>query len=71
MVSVVEGDVDSALGSGEEEAFPLGIFADGVDGLVVGKAGDDLLPGLAAVVGAVDIRMQVVEAEAVDGGVGS
>jgi len=44
---------------------------DGVDGLVVGKAGDDLLPGLAAVVGAVDIRMQVVEAEAVDGGVGS
>jgi hypothetical protein len=70
MVAVVPRDVDAALGSGEEQAFARGIFADGVDGFVVGQAGDDLLPGLAAVVGAVDIRMQVVEAEAVDGSVG-
>jgi len=37
VVSVVEGDVDSALGSGEEEAFPLGIFATVLTGSLSGR----------------------------------
>src|SRR5205085_12237163 len=53
----------------EEKAAAHGVFADDVDG-VVGQAAHDLRPRPAAVVRAVDVRAQVVEAEAVDGGVG-
>ncbi len=68
MVAVVPGDVDAAFGSGEKQALALGIFADRVDGFV-GQSGYDLLPTLAAIVCAIDIRMEVVEAEAVHGSI--
>ena len=70
VVAVVEGEVDCALGAGVEQAFAHRVFADGVDVLVVGNAVDDFVPGLAAVVGAEDVRAEVVEAKGVDGGVG-
>ena len=70
VVAVVEGDVDLGLGAGVEQALALGIFADGAGGGAVGDAVVDLGPGLAAVVGAEEMRAHVVEAQGVDGGVG-
>ncbi len=69
MVAVIPRDVDGALGSGEEQALAPGIFTDRVHRFIFGQAGGDLLPGLARVVCAVDVRVQVVEAKSVDGGV--
>ena len=71
MVAVVPGNIHGAFGAGEEQALAFGIFADGVDGLVLGQAADNLLPRFPAVVRAIDIRMQVVEPKAVDRGIGS
>ena len=68
--AVVEGNEDADFGSGEEHAFAHGIFAHGVDVGVVRKASVDFLPGLAVVVGAIDIRMEVVHLMAVNCGVG-
>ena len=68
VVAIVEADEDGEFGAGEEQALAHGIFADGVDGRI-GQAADDLLPGVAAIVRAIDVRLQVVEADAVDGGV--
>ncbi len=51
----------------------FGIFAHGIDVFVVGNAGDDFRPGLAAIAGAQDVRAQVIETQRVDrrvGGVG-
>src|SRR5262249_35872521 len=70
VVAVVEGDVDGALGSGEEQTLALGIFTDGVDVLVVWNAGDDFGPGLAAVAGAKNVRTQIVEAKRINRRVG-
>ncbi len=70
MSAVVERDIDGAFGAGEQQALPLRILADGIDRLAVGNAGDDLRPGLPAVVRAEDVRPQIVEAERVDRGVG-
>src|SRR5579864_2564181 len=67
LVAIIERDVNRALGSGEEQAFTFAIFPDRVSRLVIGQTVGDLLPGLAAVVRAVDIRMQVIETETVDG----
>src|SRR5260370_5284864 len=47
------------------------MFADRVDWSIVRKPGNDFLPSGAEVAGAVDVRLQVVEAEAIDGGVDS
>src|SRR5580700_10368420 len=71
MIAVVPGDIDAAFGAGEEQSLAFRVFPDRVDGLVVGQAACYLLPGLAAVVGAIDIRMQVVKPEAIHGCVGS
>ena len=68
VVAIVEADEDGELGGGVEQALAHGIFADGVDG-PIGQAADGLLPGLAAIVRAVDVRLEVVEAKAVDGGI--
>ena len=70
MVAVVEGNVDAQLGGGVEQAILLRVFLDGVDVGAVGDSGDDVLPGLAAVVGAIDVGRVVGEAMAIDGGVG-
>ena len=69
VIAVVEGDVDLGFASGVEEAFAFGVFADGRGGCSVGDAVVNLLPGLAAVMGAEEVRTHVVEAQGVDGGV--
>ena len=68
IVAIVEADEDGEFGGGEEQALAHRIFADGVDGSI-GQAADGLLPGGAAIVGAIDVRLQVVEAQAIDGGI--
>ena len=57
------------FGSSEKHSLADGIFADYVNGSVVGQAGGDFFPGLAAIVGAIDVRVQIVEAETIDCGV--
>src|SRR5580658_10296605 len=59
MIAIVPRDIDAAFGSGKKQSLAHGIFAHGVDGLVLRQAGDDLLPRLSAVVRTIDIRMQV------------
>ena len=68
--AVVQADIDAELGGGVEEAFGLGVFLDGVDVGAGGDAGGDLGPSLAAVAGFVDVGGGVVDAVAIDGGVG-
>src|SRR6267143_55207 len=66
VVAVVERNVDGLFRTGEQQSFALRIFADGVDGLVFRDSVHDLLPGLASVVGPVNMRMQIVKPEPVD-----
>ena len=58
VVAVVERDPDRIFRAGKQQAFAHGIFAHRVHRAEVGQAGGDQLPGLAAVVRAVDIRMR-------------
>src|SRR6266446_7134732 len=71
MVAIVPGHIHSAFGSGKQQSLALNIFSHRVDWLIVGQAAYDFLPRFAAVVSAVDIRMQVIEPEAVHRRVGS
>ena len=64
VIAVVERDPHTRLGAGKEQPFANGIFAHRVDGRVVRQAGGDQLPSLTAIVRAVDVRLQVVDAEA-------
>ena len=68
--AVVEGNVDAQFGGGIEQPFGLRIFLNRVDEGAFGNAGDDVLPGLAAVVGAIDVRLVIGDAMAIDRGVG-
>jgi hypothetical protein len=68
--AVVKGHEDADFGAGEEQAFAHGIFADCVDVSVFRQARDDFFPGLAGIVRAVDVRMEVVHLMAVNCGVG-
>ena len=68
--AVVERDMDGSLRPGEKQAFARWVFSDRVDGGVVGQAVDNLLPRLAGVVRAIDVRPLVVEAETIYGRVG-
>src|SRR6185437_7189588 len=70
VVAVIEGNPDLRVGGGVEEAFLAGIFADGVGDRAGGDAAVNLSPGLAAVVGAPEVRVHVVKAEGVGGSVG-
>ena len=54
VVPVVERDVHRQFCSGEEQAFADGVFAHDVD-RSGGEALDDLFPGRAAIVGAIDV----------------
>ena len=69
VIAVVEGDVDLVLRPGEKQAAPHGVLADCVDGRAAGDAVHDFGPGAASVVGAIDVRPHVVEADGVDGGI--
>ena len=62
--AVIEGDVDGALGPGEEKTLPPRIFTYGVDGFAGRDPGDDFRPGGAAVVRAEDMRTKIVEPQA-------
>ncbi len=73
MLAEIEGDVHAELGAGVEQTRAGGILAEDAGGLVrgdavvaVGEAG----PGLAEVVGAVEVGGEVAEQVAVDGDVG-
>ena len=71
--AVVEGDVHAELGAGVEQAGAVGIFAHHARRLVGGDAVlavGEQRPRLAVVVGAVDVRREIAEQEAIDGGVG-
>jgi hypothetical protein len=68
VVAVVEGEPDGGFGAGEEQPLADGVFADGVDRRV-GQACGDGLPGSAAVVGAIEVGVLIVDAEAADGDV--
>jgi hypothetical protein len=64
--AIVEGNEDADFGAGEKQAFAHGIFAYGVDIGIFWQACDGLLPRLAVIVRAIDIRMKVVNLMAVD-----
>ena len=70
VIAIVKRNPDGIFRAGKQQAFAHRIFAHRVDRAEIGQAGGDQLPGLAAIVRAVDVRMQVVDAEAADGGVG-
>src|SRR5207253_9016655 len=69
VVAIVERNIDGMLGAGEEQAAAHGIFAYSVDGGIVGNAGSNLLPALAAIASAIDVSVQIIEAETIDGGI--
>ena len=68
-VAVVERDVDGAFGAGEKQPLAQGIFAHHVDGRVIRNASRDFLPGLPAIVSAIDVGVQIVKAETIHRGV--
>src|SRR5437763_508214 len=69
MVTVVERYPHLALRAGEQKTFLFRIFAHDVDRGTGVDAGDDLLPTLAAVVRAPDVRPEIVDAQRIHGGV--
>ncbi len=70
VVAIVEGDPDLRVGGGVEQALLARVFADGVGDRAGGDAVVDLGPGLAAVVRAPEVRVHVVEAQGIGGGIG-
>src|SRR5205085_10630625 len=70
VVAIIERNIDGALGAGEKQAAAHGILAHGVDSGIVGNSGGDLLPALAAIARAIDVSVEIIEAETIDGGVG-
>jgi hypothetical protein len=61
-IAIVERNVDRFLGARKQKAGLLRILAHDVHGFVVRDAVDDRAPGLSAVVRAIRVRMQIVEA---------
>src|SRR5258708_38910867 len=68
-IAIVERNVDGSFRAGKKQTLARGIFTNGVDRGVVSNPGDDFLPVSAEIACAVDVRLQVVEAESIDGGV--
>ena len=68
IVAIVEADEDGQFGGGEQQALAHRVFADRID-RAVGQAAHRLCPRGAAIVGAIDVRLQVVQAKAIDSGV--
>jgi hypothetical protein len=69
VIAIVKRDEDRLFGAGIQQPAPLRILANHADDPAVGNAARDVRPRLAAVVGAVDVRPQVVETQRVDRGV--
>jgi hypothetical protein len=64
--AVVERHEDTTLRAGEEQPLSLRIFLDDVDVHAGGQAGRDLLPRLAEVARAIDVRLEVLQLMPVD-----
>src|ERR1700722_1894063 len=69
MVAVVERDPNLSIGGRIEETFLTRIFADGVSHRAAIYAAVDLRPCLAAIVGAPQVWVHVIEPQGVGGGV--
>src|ERR1700687_5321747 len=69
VVAVVEGNVHAFFGPGVQKTFAHRVFAHRADKIDIANAADGFLPGLTKIMGAENMRMQVVETVAVDGGV--
>ena len=70
VVAVVERHEDAELGAGHEQAAPLRILLHRLQVDAARQPRRDLLPAPAAISGAIDIRLIVLETVAVDGRVG-
>ena len=70
VIAVVEREPDLRLTPREQQSLPPRVFLHRVDVRAVGDAAHDLRPALAAVLGPVDVRTQIVEMERVDCGIG-
>src|SRR5690242_3020601 len=65
MISVIERDPDTGFSTGKEKTFADGIFTNGIGGPIA-ESIDDELPCLTAIVSAIDVRLQIVDAETAD-----
>ena len=70
MISVIDGEVDRALGAGEKQVRLLRVFADHIHGPHRVETLDDMGPGRSAIVGAIDVWSHVVTTDGIDGDVG-
>src|SRR5205085_10768582 len=66
-VAVVGREPHLRLAAGEEQAAMFRIFANGIDRRAVGDAANYVVPALAAIARAVNVRMEFVETDRVDG----
>ena len=71
MITVVERYPDRILCARKQQTLRHRILAHRVHRASIRQTRDDLLPGLPAVLGAVDVGAQIVNPEAADGGKGS
>src|SRR5580704_5375918 len=71
MVAIVEGNPNAIFRAGKKQASAHRIFADCVNRRAVRQAAGDQLPGLAAVPGAIYVRLEVICTEAADGSIGA
>ena len=64
VLAVIEGHPHRILRAREQQALAHGIFADRIDGTEVWQADGYQLPAIASIVGAVDVWMHIIDAEA-------
>ncbi len=69
VIAVIERDVNALFSSRVQQNFANGILAHHAHEIDVANAADGLLPGLTKIMGTENVRMQVVEAVAIDRGV--
>ena len=69
MVAVIEGDVDGALGAREQQAASHGVLTHRVHDLIRRDSRHDFRPGLPAILGPKDVRVQIVEPQSIDSGI--
>src|SRR6476620_7732544 len=67
--TLVAGEENAKFGAGKEQTSPDWIFTDDADISAFRNAGIDAGPTLAEIVGAIDVRAEVIEAMAIDRGV--
>src|SRR6185312_4463668 len=68
--AIVAGAIEAVVGAQHQETLVVGIFADDMGHVVIGQAGVNRGPGLAAVVRLEDVRMAVIHLVTVIGDVG-